>query len=150
MFKKILFVLGAIFMVSPIAAWANPVLHVGDAKFTREDLETQFEQRAFRAKSGFSEDIFDLSGPLLTDVIEAGGVQGKEIIVVAMDGYAKKIPASMAKKHGLIVAVRSSGKFIPESDRGPFYIAAPEDKKLVNSHGHNKLWVYFVSKILAD
>jgi hypothetical protein len=73
----------------------------------------------------------ELSGPLLTDVMKACGVQGGERIVYfvrAIDGFAASIPAAEAARRRFIVATHLDGRPMPLGGLGPLWTVYEADR----------------------
>ena len=65
---------------------------------------------------------YSLSGPRLTDVLEAAGCSGEMIATLALDGFATEIAASEIEARNWVVTTRASGRPHGLGDRGPLWL----------------------------
>lgn len=65
---------------------------------------------------------FTLEGPGLSDVLAAAGAEGRDIAVVALDGYASEIPAADVAALDWIVGVKRDGRYLSLGQRGPLWV----------------------------
>jgi hypothetical protein len=61
-------------------------------------------------------------GPWLRDVLAAAGAAGRDITVLALDGYAAEISAADLAAYDWIVAVKRDGRYLDIGQRGPLWI----------------------------
>lgn len=67
------------------------------------------------------------SGPLLSAIVEAAGIHGKTLKLVALNDYAAEIPMSDATDLKTILATRMDGKLMLVRDKGPLFLIYPFD-----------------------
>jgi hypothetical protein len=96
--------------------------------FTMPDLD-RLPQRRFTTKSPWTQEAHTYQGPLLRDVLDAAGAQGRQLRAAALNDYRVLIPAEDAREHDVIVATRIDGKPIPVRGRGPLFVIYPFDEK---------------------
>ncbi|WP_050479375.1 molybdopterin-dependent oxidoreductase [Herbaspirillum rhizosphaerae] len=69
-----------------------------------------------------------LSGPLLTDVVNAAGAgAGSDVLLRAVDGYAVQVALAEIRKYRFIVATHLDGKPIPLGGLGPLWAVYDAD-----------------------
>ena len=68
------------------------------------------------------------AGPLLEDVLAAGGLAGaKAIRLTALDGYTVVIPRRDWRRWPLLLVTRVAGELLTVSEKGPLRILYPKD-----------------------
>ena len=70
----------------------------------------------------------EFSGPLLRAVLDAAGLHGTTIKLVALNDYAAEIPFTDATTIDTILATRMDGQTMPVRDKGPLFLVYPFDK----------------------
>ena len=63
-----------------------------------------------------------LEGPWLSDVLEAVGGQGKDITVLALDGFASEISAADLREFDWLLALKQDGRYLGLGQRGPTWL----------------------------
>ena len=63
-----------------------------------------------------------VEGPRLNDVLAAAGAAGKDIAVVALDGYASEISAAEVASLNWIVGLKRDGRHLKIGQRGPLWV----------------------------
>ena len=117
----------------------GPVDEFHDAFFISQDVEFE-KAKAFDLSSlkalGFHtvtatyEDWpgkLEFEGPLLKDVLDTAGAEGKVIAVKALDGYAPEIEMQDVEKYPVILALKVNGKYLGLGGRGPAWVVYPRD-----------------------
>ena len=86
--------------------------------------QTKMVTSTYWAKSG------TYAGPLLADVIELAGIQGKpkQLKVYTWDNFRSSLPYKDLEDYGVILATSLNGKKLEISDWGPLYIVYPYDE----------------------
>lgn len=65
---------------------------------------------------------FRFEGPWLKDVLAAAGATGKDISVLALDGYASQISVDDLAAEDWIVAVKRDGRYLDIGQHGPLWV----------------------------
>ncbi len=65
---------------------------------------------------------FRFEGPWLKDVLAAVGAAGRDVSVLALDGFAADISAADLSAHDWIVAVKRDGRYLDIGRYGPLWI----------------------------
>lgn len=60
-------------------------------------------------------------------LLERVSAQGTEVVAVALNDYRTTIPLADFKEHGVILALKRNGEYLPISDKGPLFIVYPYD-----------------------
>lgn len=63
-----------------------------------------------------------VEGPRLADLLEAVGATGREITLVALDGYAVEITRDALAEADWLVAIKSNGQPLALGQRGPAWL----------------------------
>lgn len=66
-------------------------------------------------------------GVALSALLEKTGADGKSLSVLALNNYRSEMPVSDIAKHGVILAYKQDGAYMPVSDKGPLFIVYPFD-----------------------
>lgn len=61
-------------------------------------------------------------GPWLTDLLAAADASGRDISVLALDGFASEISAADIAAYDWIVAVKRDGRYLGIGQRGPLWL----------------------------
>ncbi|WP_088280295.1 molybdopterin-dependent oxidoreductase [Ideonella sp. A 288] len=78
------------------------------------------------------------TGPLLRDVLQAVGAQGRQLRATALNDYHVEIPVEDARRWDVIVARLLDGKPMTVRDKGPLFVMYPFDE-----HGALRSPLYF-------
>jgi hypothetical protein len=111
----------------------------GDALFAK--LEVQFErayaltyadlkalpQVALTVKYDNWPSEVEVSGPLLSDVLDLTGAEGATVIVRAVDGYAPEFDREDIDGGQFVLAIDWAGKPLSVGGRGPVWLVFPPD-----------------------
>lgn len=68
----------------------------------------------------------EFEGPLLRDVLNAAGAEGKTLFLKALDGYGIEIPLNDVRENEIIIALNMDGKALGLGGRGPAWLLYPE------------------------
>jgi hypothetical protein len=88
-------------------------------------------------------------GPWLKDVLAAAGAAGKDITVLALDGYAEEISAADLAAYDWIVAIKRDGRYLEIGQRGPAWIVyARRDGKAIGAEDEQRWpWAAFLIEV---
>jgi len=88
-------------------------------------------------------------GPWLKDVLAAAGASGKDISVLALDGFASEISAADLDAYDWIVAVKRDGRYLDIGQRGPTWIVyARRDGKAFSAEDEQRWpWAAFLIEV---
>lgn len=98
----------------------------GKAVFDRDMLE-ELGMTSIKTSTPWYDDAVEFEGVLVQRVLDLVGAQGTEVVAVALNDYRTTIPISDFKDHGVILALKSDGEYMPVSDKGPLFIVYPYD-----------------------
>ena len=90
-----------------------------------------------------------LEGPLLSDVLEAVGGQGKDISVLALDGFASEISADDLARFDWLLALKQDGRYLSLGQRGPTWLvySRRDGKPLTEEDEMRWPWAAFLIEI---
>ena len=60
-------------------------------------------------------------------MLEKAGAKGQTLSVAALNNYRSEIPVSDLAEHGVILAYKQDGEYMPISDKGPLFVVYPFD-----------------------
>ena len=88
-------------------------------------------------------------GPWLKDVLAAAGASGKDISVLALDGFASEISAADVAAYDWIVAVKRDGRYLGIGQRGPLWLVyARRDGKAIGAEDEQRWpWAAFLIEV---
>jgi hypothetical protein len=88
-------------------------------------------------------------GPWLKDVLAAAGASGKDISVLALDGFASEISAADVAAYDWIVAVKRDGRYLGIGQRGPLWLVyARRDGKPIGMEDEQRWpWAAFLIEV---
>jgi len=72
-------------------------------------------------------------GVPVEDLLELLGAEGKEVVAMALNDYSTVIPITDFYEHGVILALKRDGEYMPISDKGPLFIIYPYDGENLHS-----------------
>ena len=92
---------------------------------------------------------FRFEGPWLKDVLAAAGASGKDLSVLALDGFASDISAADVAAYDWIVAVKRDGRYLDIGQRGPTWIVyARRDGKPFGAEDEQRWpWAAFMIEV---
>ena len=92
---------------------------------------------------------FRFEGPWLKDVLAAAGASGKDVSVLALDGFATEISAADVAAYDWIVAVNRDGHYLDIGQRGPLWIVyARRDGKAIGAEDEQRWpWAAFLIEV---
>jgi len=91
------------------------------AEFDRAMLESLGMQQVEIAYEGWAQPS-TFEGPWLKDVLAAAGAAGKNITVVALDGFGAEIPAADIESLDWVVGLKRDGRYLGLGQQGPIWL----------------------------
>ena len=73
--------------------------------------------------------VVKFEGVPMEKLMAAVGARGKTVRAVALNDYAITIPVEDFAKHGVILALKRDGQYMPIRDKGPLFVIYPYDSK---------------------
>ena len=98
-----------------------------DVVLDRADLES-LEQVRIETNTPWTERRRAFEGPALVDVLDAAGIAGEAVELVALNDYRVTMPLDHAGPDYPIIAHRIDGKTFSVRERGPFWVIFPYDR----------------------
>ena len=88
-------------------------------------------------------------GPWLKDVLTTVGATGKDLTIVALDGFATEISAADLAAEDWLVAVKRDGRYLDIGQRGPLWIvyARRDGKAPEQSDEQRWPWAAFLIEV---
>lgn len=122
------------------------------------DKAAQFDVAALAAlpqatiKADFPKDgpVYTFEGPLLADVMHAGGATGDTVTIRALDGYAVEIPMTDAVSMGAVVALKRDGIPFAIGDFGPTHVVFPRADRTDLADMNDDWWVWSIYHIVVE
>lgn len=93
--------------------------------FSRDDLRRLGMHRIVLRYPNWPKAIV-FRGPTLGEVLAAAGATGRSVTVRALDGYGVQIPAEVAARSDVILAVEADGQRLGLGGRGPAWLVCPK------------------------
>jgi hypothetical protein len=92
---------------------------------------------------------FRFEGPWLKDVLAAAGADGKDISILALDGFATEISAADLAAYDWIVAVKRDGRYLDIGQRGPLWVvyARRDGKAITEADEQRWPWAAFLIEV---
>lgn len=120
----------------------------GMATYTAADLEALGSYR-MTTVTPWREDMTAFDGALLSDVLAANGLADVSAIrIVAENGYATEMEASIWENYPVLLATRVDGRPHSRRARGPIQFILPmSDSPEVGAVGMGKYWVWMAARI---
>ena len=90
-----------------------------------------------------------LEGPWLSDVLKAVGGEGKDITVLALDGFASEISAADLERFDWLLALKQDGRYLGLGQRGPTWLvySRRDGKPLTEEDELRWPWAAFLIEI---
>lgn len=82
-----------------------------------------------RTRTPWYKEAVTFKGPLLKDLLDAVGAQGKTLRIVALNDYAVEVPVEDARRFGPILSYEIDGKRLSVRDKGPLFLVYPFDSQ---------------------
>ena len=114
----------------------RPVLTVsGKISVTNKDGAAQFDRPMLEAlgTSGFETLTPWYEGPVRFDgvrmdrLMQAVGASGDRVLAYALNDYSTELPMADFARHGVLLALKRNGQYMPVRDKGPLFIVYPFD-----------------------
>ncbi|WP_238475629.1 oxidoreductase [Rhodophyticola sp. CCM32] len=101
----------------------------GGAQQTDLNLEAldALPQVEFTTTTIWTDDPVTFSGVPLSDILEAGDVDGTTLTMTALNDYAVEMPVAEIGDMYPIIATRMDGQTMSVRDKGPFWVVYPYD-----------------------
>jgi len=92
---------------------------------------------------------FRFEGPWLKDLLAAAGATGKDIAVLALDGFASDIGAADVAAYDWLVAIKRDGRYLDIGQRGPIWLVyARRDGKAIGAEDEQRWpWAVFLIEV---
>ncbi|UYO73113.1 hypothetical protein M0220_09380 [Halomonas qinghailakensis] len=97
-----------------------------EAHFDSEMLEA-LTQHTTQTSTPWHDGVVSFEGPLGKALIEAVGVEGELLKVVALNDYFAMVPVSDFYDYEVILAMRVNGQLLRIRDHGPLFVIYPFD-----------------------
>jgi hypothetical protein len=107
------------------------------AHFDMAMLE-RLPQHRFRTRTPWYAAAREFTGPLMRDVLDAAGADGRVLRVSALNDYRVDVPIEDAHQHDLTLARLLDGQPMPVRDKGPLFMIYPFD-----DHPHLRSAIYY-------
>lgn len=91
------------------------------------DMIAALPQHSFQTRTPWDKLPRKFSGPLLRELLNAVGAQGRTLQAVALNDYKVMIPVEDAQRFDVIVCHRVDDQPMRVRDRGPLFIVYPFD-----------------------
>jgi hypothetical protein len=153
MYRRTLFALAALPLLSPIAAAAlevpdGPVvltlsgrvrlLNRADAAVFDMAMLERMPQASFITRTPWYQQPRKFTGPLLRDVVAAAGGHGTQLRAYALNDYRVDIPTEDLQRYDVLLARLLDDRPMAVRDKGPLFIIYPFDQ-----HDELRTAVYF-------
>lgn len=132
--RPLLVACAAFFAVGVMSAKAGDVILTIDGNvagnapidMTIEDIEA-FGPATIVTKTPWHDTPVSFTGVRISSLLEKTGAKGGTLSVVALNNYRSEIPVSDVAEHGVILAYKQDGEYMPVSDKGPLFVVYPFD-----------------------
>jgi len=98
----------------------------GAAVFDRSMLES-LGTVSFKTSTPWFSNPVTFEGVPMAKLMEEVGATGERVAVVALNDYTSEVPIEDFAKHGVILALKRDGEYMPVRDKGPLFIVYPFD-----------------------
>lgn len=98
----------------------------GAAQFDRAMLES-IGMESFVTETPWFTGPSKFEGVPLAKLMEMVGAKGDELEAVALNDYRATVPIADFADHGVILALKRDGEYMPVRDKGPLFIVYPYD-----------------------
>ncbi|MDP3526653.1 MAG: molybdopterin-dependent oxidoreductase [Hoeflea sp.] len=120
--------------ISSLTAAANDVILSIDGEIaggtqvdmTVEDLEA-LGMTTIVTKTPWHDKTVTFEGVSFADLLAKVGATGSNLAVLALNNYRSELPVEDIEKHGVILALKQDGAYMPVSDKGPLFVVYPFD-----------------------
>ena len=114
----------------------NPILTItgqigitneqGAAVFDREMLEGIGMEKVVTTTPWHTGEV-TFEGPPIAKLLDSVEAKGNSVRVVALNDYVVTIPIDDFARHGVILAMKRDGNYMPIRDKGPLFVIYPYD-----------------------
>lgn len=114
----------------------------GGADFDMEQLQA-LPWVTRETYTDWTEGAQTFEGVPLQALLDAVGARGERITAVALNDYKVELPASDARTHDVLLAIKHDGRFMRVRDKGPIWIIYPRGEAsstLPNRHNEKMVW----------
>jgi hypothetical protein len=98
----------------------------GKAVFDRAMLE-EFGTISIETTTPWFDGPIIFEGVPAAPLMDMVGAEGTEVVAVALNDYRITIPLADYQEHGVILALKRDGEYMPVSEKGPLFIIYPYD-----------------------
>ncbi|AWC24409.1 molybdopterin-dependent oxidoreductase [Aminobacter sp. P9b] len=98
----------------------------GKAQFDRDMLE-ELGVTSFETMTPWFTGKVKFEGVPLDKIMKLVGADGDEVVAVALNDYSTTLPLKDFAEHGVLLALKRDGQYMPVSDKGPLFIVYPYD-----------------------
>ena len=136
MFSRLRTILAAtaVVAISSLPAMAGDVILSIDGEIaggaqidmTAADLEA-LGMTTIVTKTPWHDAAVTFEGVSFAALLEKVGATGTNLAVVALNNYRSELPVEDIEKHGVILALKQDGAYMPVSDKGPLFVVYPFD-----------------------
>jgi len=132
--RPLLAACAALFVFGVMPATAGDVILTIDGNVTGntpidmtiDDIEA-LGSATIVTKTPWHESAVTFEGVPLATLLEKAGAKGQTLSVAALNNYRSEIPVSDLAEHGVILAYKQDGEYMPISDKGPLFVVYPFD-----------------------
>tara|TARA_R110000850_G_scaffold28437_39_gene79541 strand:+ start:276 stop:788 length:513 start_codon:yes stop_codon:yes gene_type:complete len=132
--RPLLVACAALFVFGAMPARAGDVILTIDGNVTGnapvdmtiDDIEA-LGSATIVTKTPWHDTSVSFTGVRLSSLLEKTGAKGKTLSVAALNNYRSEIPVSDIGEHGVILAYKQDGEYMPVSDKGPLFVVYPFD-----------------------
>jgi hypothetical protein len=119
----------------------------GRAEFDRAALKA-FPQHTVRTTTVWTDGVGTFEGPLLCDLLDRVGADGKTLFAQAINDYAVEIPADDCRKYPVVLALTLDGRELHRRDKGPIWVVYPRDDHAeLRTEQVNTRWVWQLDRL---
>ena len=87
-------------------------------------------------------------GVLASDVLDAVGAHGGEVVAIALNDYLVNIPIDDFYRYPVLLATKMNGQYLKVRDKGPLWIVYPRDQFAELSNPlTDKKWIWQLSRL---
>jgi hypothetical protein len=119
----------------------------GRAEFDRAALESLGVHKV-RTTTVWTDGVGTFEGPLLCDLLDRVGADGKVLLAQALNDYSVEIPADDCRKYPVVLALTLDGRDLQRRDKGPIWIVYPRDEHPeLRTEQVNTRWVWQLNRL---
>jgi hypothetical protein len=119
----------------------------GRAEFDRAALEAMRTHR-IRTSTMWTDGVAEFAGPLLCDLLDRVGAEGRTLVATAINDYRVEIPIDDCRKYPVVLALTRDGRELQRRDKGPIWIVYPRDDHAeLRSQEVNTRWIWQLDRL---